>query len=134
MTELERKALLGDKQAQKECTEKGIALPCQFCGSKYTQVRYMGWENVPSPFEVGYRGECTDCHAITSAYKTKEEALSAWNTRSAPPVGRCGECKEYDTENCSDGCGWCQVWDIGRFDDGFCDKFKSKEREENAVD
>lgn len=134
MTELERRALLGDQQAQRECTEKGIVLDCQFCGSKYTQVRYIGWENYPSPFEAGYRGECTDCHAVTGAYKTKEEALSVWNTRQAPPIGRCKECKEYDTDNCSEGCGWCQVWDIGRFDDGFCDKFKSKEREENAVD
>lgn len=34
MTELERRALLGDKQAQEECTDKGIVLPCPFCGSK----------------------------------------------------------------------------------------------------
>ena len=34
MTELERRALLGDKEAQKECTEKGIVLPCPFCGAK----------------------------------------------------------------------------------------------------
>lgn len=101
MTELERKALLGDKEAQKECTEKGITLPCQFCGSKYTQVRYMGWENYPSPFEAGYRGECTDCHALTGAYKTKEEALVAWNTRPALPIGRCGECKHFINMECT---------------------------------
>ena len=32
MTELERRALLGDQEAQKECTEQGIVLPCPFCG------------------------------------------------------------------------------------------------------
>lgn len=31
MTELERKALLGDQEAQRECTEKGIVLPCSRC-------------------------------------------------------------------------------------------------------
>ena len=33
MTDLERRALLGDRQAQEECTEKGIMLPCPFCGA-----------------------------------------------------------------------------------------------------
>ena len=33
MTELERRALLGDAEAQRECTEKGIVLPCPFAGT-----------------------------------------------------------------------------------------------------
>ena len=41
MTDLERRALLGDKQAQEECTEKGIVLPCPFCGGK-SSARYTG--------------------------------------------------------------------------------------------
>ena len=32
MTELERRALMGDKQAQEECTQEGILLPCHVCG------------------------------------------------------------------------------------------------------
>lgn len=32
VTELERRALSGDTEAQRECTEKGILLPCSFCG------------------------------------------------------------------------------------------------------
>lgn len=32
MTERELRALLGDKDAQRECTEKGILLPCPCCG------------------------------------------------------------------------------------------------------
>ena len=31
--ELIRRALLGSREAQQECTEKGIVLPCPFCGS-----------------------------------------------------------------------------------------------------
>lgn len=38
--ELIRRALLGDQEAQKECTEKGIVLPCPFCGM---QPRLMSW-------------------------------------------------------------------------------------------
>ena len=128
MTELERKALLGDKQAQQECTEKGIVLPCPFCGGevKLDELDFYMFccdkcgagITFAKEFEDGTADDCT-----------KDESIEKWNTRPAPPIGRCAECKEYDTENCSDGCGWCQVWDIGRFDDGFCDKFKSKERE-----
>lgn len=33
MDSLVRKALLGDKKSQEECTEKGIVLPCPFCGN-----------------------------------------------------------------------------------------------------
>ena len=36
MGNLVRKALMGNKQAQEECTEKGIALPCPLCGDDVT--------------------------------------------------------------------------------------------------
>lgn len=125
MTELERRAMLGDKDAQLECTEKGIVLPCPFCKGVGTL----------HSIDLGksFYGVCQNCGFMTKNYENTKDALAQWNTRPAAPIGRCWECKEYDTESCSDGCGWCQVWDIGRFDDGFCDKFKSKEREENAV-
>lgn len=61
----------------------GKSKPCPFCGSKYTQVRYMGgkWQE-PSAFSSGYRGECCGCYAVTAAYNTEAEAIDAWNTRA----------------------------------------------------
>lgn len=120
LTEIERKALLGDKEAQKECTEKGILLPCPFCYGKN------------EPYGVILKYANTDLYAHKRTGRCVLDGsmiynISDWNTRPAPPIGRCGECKEYDTENCSDCCGWCLVWDIGRFEDGFCNKFKPKE-------
>lgn len=136
MTELERRALLGDPEAQRECTEKGIVLPCPFCGSEWTQVRRIGWENTPSPFKTGYRGECTVCHAVSEAYITREEALSHWNTRPAPPIGRCGECKHWGGID-EYGDGFCHnpdgIDNIAKSDD-FCSYFEPKEREENGMD
>ena len=38
MTEFERKAMLGDKQAQEECTRKGIVLSCPFCGVQKIKI------------------------------------------------------------------------------------------------
>lgn len=54
---------------------------CPFCGSKWTQVRYIN-----NPFDKnhvygGYRAECTDCCVTTKACKTPEEAAALWNNR-----------------------------------------------------
>lgn len=94
MIELERLALMGDRQAQKECTRHGIVLPCPKCGSKWTQVRHMGWPG-PAAFRAGYRGECTDCHIVTDAYQTEQEALSDWNTRSGLFIEKCKNCEHW---------------------------------------
>lgn len=91
--ELIHRALMGDKQAQEECTEKGILLPCPCCGREpYTETFFdrKGWYAV-----VG----CADCPiaivTITcdSEEKAQQKALKDWNTRPAPPIGRCGECR-----------------------------------------
>lgn len=112
MTDLERRALMGDRQAQEECTEKGIMLPCPFCGGDAEKDYilgkiYFGSDDKPSN---GYYTYCTgiECPIFGSYsryYKTEREAVLAWNTRQAPPIGRCGECNERNIINCSDGCG-----------------------------
>ena len=38
MTDLIRRALMGDKQAQNECTAQYIALPCPFCGKEMKKM------------------------------------------------------------------------------------------------
>lgn len=77
MKKVIRRAMLGDQVAQEKFTRKGKTLPCPFCGSKWTQVRHMGTNMLDS----GYRGECTDCCAITKGYRSPEEAIAAWNMR-----------------------------------------------------
>ena len=49
--ELIRRALLGDQEAQKECTEKGIVLSCPFCGASGDDVN-LDYNS------VGRCGEC----------------------------------------------------------------------------
>lgn len=92
MTEIERRALLGDRQAQEECTQRGIVLPCWRCG---------GEANVYQTSAFGrplYAVSCKKhyCGAYGCAHRTEQEAISYWNTRSAPPIGRCRECKNWD--------------------------------------
>ncbi len=99
MTDLERRALLGDAEAQRECTEKGIVLACPCCRGK-ARVRYTG--NGSGPFgyisNIYYRSNpgfimCDKCGLSTSKMNRVCRALAKWNTRPAPPIGRCGECK-----------------------------------------
>lgn len=118
--ELIRRALMGDKQAQEECTEKGIVLPCPCCGQEpYTETFFdrKGWYAV-----VG----CADCPiaivTITcdSEEKAQQKALKDWNTRPAPPIGRCGECKNWNG-------GDCYRQELTKSDD-FCSYFEPRER------
>lgn len=92
MTELERRALLGDKQAQEECTKNGILLPCPLCGGKAIRTA--------PPVNYSYRVACKACRANTGGCKTQMEADAAWNTRPAPPIGRCAECQNWLGGDC----------------------------------
>ena len=96
MTDLERRALLGDAEAQRECTEKGIVLPCWRCG---------GEANVYQTSAFGrplYAVSCKKhyCGAYGCAHRTEKEAILYWNTRHAPPIGRCASCACWDENTC----------------------------------
>ena len=92
MTDLERRALLGDAKAQRECTEKGIVLPCPKCGAKSEKIEY----SVDSLFI------CRECGiSQSSSFYTYDGALADWNTRTAPPIGRCRECAAYIDNKCT---------------------------------
>lgn len=126
MTDLERRALLGDRQAQEECTRRGIVLPCPFCGGS-AMIEY---DDI-MPFE--YSVFCGECGVMPSTSEDKQVAIRAWNTRTAPPIGRCGECEH-----------WADWGACGRPDNGwdappmkvddFCSYFEPKGDEENAAD
>lgn len=57
-------------------------LPCPFCGSIYTQVRWIGFPGVVSGMTPGFMGERSECWATTRACSTKEEAAYWWNARA----------------------------------------------------
>lgn len=85
MTELERRALLGDKEAQKECTEKGIVLSCPKCFKPVTVKKY-DFENITIECECGLNFHHKSWEQI-------REFPKEWNNRQAPPIGRCEECR-----------------------------------------
>lgn len=126
MTDLERRALLGDKQAQEECSEKGIVLPCPFCGGKAIRTS--------PPVNYSYRVACKACRANTGGCKTQTEADAAWNTRPAPPIGRCASCVYWDENTCE--CEAAADIEVAYHKytepDFFCGDYEPKGGEENG--
>ena len=114
-----RRALLGDQQAQKKCTEKGIVLPCWRCGGE-SEIQELHTGGKPI-----YAVTCkkTYCGAYGCAYSTQQKAIEYWNTRPATPVGRCGICSRQKPRGQS---LFCYVNGIVH-SDGFCDYFKPRE-------
>ena len=122
MNEFERRALLGDKQAQEEYTRQGIMLPCPFCGGK-AMIEY---DDI-MPFE--YSAFCEDCGVMPSVSEDKQVTISVWNTRPAPPLGRCIDCANVC--EVSDNLVTCDIFERDMMPDDFCSQFEAKEREEN---
>ena len=100
MTDLVRRALLGDRTAQKECTEQGVILPCPYCG---------GTANFTPDYFLPIFDIVCECGVKIGPWQENEHnlALAAWNTRQAPPIGRCGECKHWHKEHCARGPSPC---------------------------
>ena len=70
-----QKALLGDHEAAKRLTEKGVLLECPFCGGK-AMMEYDTME----PFE--WAVFCGDCGVMPTSSEDKQVAALAWNTRA----------------------------------------------------
>lgn len=119
--ELIRRALLGSREAQKQCTEAGIVLPCWRCGGE-SEIQELHTGGKPI-----YAVTCkkTYCGAYGCACSTQQKAIEYWNTRPAPPVGRCRDCFQYHSEG--PGVGYCSLDDQGREETNFCSEFEPKE-------
>lgn len=107
---------MGDRKAQEECTRQRIVLQCPFCGRKDVLTLHLN-----SNIYHNYQSDCV--------LGGRFVPLSDWNTRPAPPVGRCGECRFANTE---DGGIYCELDDYQREEYEFCSEFEPKGSEENG--
>lgn len=114
MDSLVRKALLGDKKSQEECTAKGIVLPCPFCGGRNIITSNWGM----------FRCWCPDCHSKSEDCLNAVDAIKSWNTRPAPPIGRCGECAAYGGFKDNQ----CVNTGYYRTEQDFCSDFEPREK------
>ena len=121
VTDLERRALLGDREAQEECTRQGIVLSCPFC----REAKNLVVRNVCGDAFV----ECLRCHATSSLTSSPDTAIKDWNTRAAPPIGRCGTCKWgcKNTEHPNDQHIYCDQYDLMMLKDDYCNYYYPEE-------
>lgn len=132
--ELIRRALLGSREAQRACTDKGIALPCPYCGSDklYVDAPYRS-DDIPAEMindiDIDYDGFSVSCSCgnyIEVEYGTFKDTLAKWNTRPAPPIGMCKDCLWYlpTSKRCKYSLGglWGEVNELS-----FCSCFNPKE-------
>jgi Lar family restriction alleviation protein len=113
--ELIRCALMGDKQAQEECTAKGIVLPCPFCGNENNIISNWGM----------FRVWCPHCKAKSEDTLTTRDALKSWNARPAPPIGRCKDC--INATNPGSNIVFCDYFEPDMMPDDFCSCFEPRE-------
>lgn len=135
-TDLERRALLGDQEAQEELTRQGIALPCPCCGSDVIVNEIPPHKHTLATFMPDYEGgcfiECPSCN-YANCGKTKHEALMNHNRRPAPPIGRCKDCAHSSPRMVMGNKTYGKVCKIDPYlvhevnPDGYCDGFKPKE-------
>ena len=113
--ELIRKSLMGDREAQ------GIALPCPLCGDDVTITEIPAHKhcivNLPE-YGGGWFIECDNCTYAISGDDVMD-ALRTHNARPAPPIGRCGECKNWSE-------GDCYRQELTKADD-YCSYFEPRE-------
>lgn len=138
MTDLERRALLGDKQAQEELTELRIPLRCPLCGNPVVMMEVephsekMGW--IEYTYDGGAFLTCSCGYAISG--KNKEDVLRKHNTRPAPPLGRCKDCANTtpgeDVLNHKDVIV-CTVYGCRVEEDGSCKEFEPKGENGNGI-
>ena len=127
MNDLERRALLGDRQAQEECIKLGIVIPCwKCCGKAEVNELHTGGKTL-------YAVACQKhyCGAYGAGSSSIQKAIEFWNTRPAPPVGRCRECASAC--NPGENIVTCEIFERDMMPDDFCSQFEPKGGEENGT-
>ena len=127
--------------------KRGIVLPCPFCGGPAT----MKTQNV----QYGLSGTIISCKkCMVQLYSPDQRAVPApagvlrnmpienhkrigigrWNTRPAPPIGRCASCACWDENTCE--CAAAADIEVAyhRYTepDFFCGDYEPKGGEENG--
>lgn len=141
MTELERRAMMGDKQAQRDCTTKGIILPCLKC---HGEVKISSVGQNGNRLEMGFRCNRCGLELVYGQYLLKggmdilatenPTPLAQWNDRPEPPIGKCKDCIHYEFGVClqiyEDGNVSADSWQKRKHDD-FCSYFEPRTSDKN---
>ena len=93
--ELIRRALMGSREAQEELSNKFIPIPCAFCKADGSNMKVQ-YDKGVAWMECQACGACGPIAESDDEYIGEKAAIRAHNTRPAPPVGRCKDCRWYE--------------------------------------
>lgn len=68
-----KRALLGDRDAQKHLSNRQILIPCASCRGGKFKIQYVFGD---------WWVECAECGSMCGLRSSREEAIKAWNTRA----------------------------------------------------
>ena len=131
MDDIIRRALVGDREAQEECTRQGIVLPCPFCGGKAKLVKRK-FKTGFYPSGGTYYVHCTSCMATTQPRKKEYDVIETWNTRPAPLIGHCETCLYSDMARCT--CWKSKVFGQSCRKDEYCSSWAPREETDHETD
>lgn len=123
--ELIRRALLGDKQAQRKCTDEEIILPCPLCGGKASVQKDISGKERYHVVCSNVKNACNLVSGLPIWRGSAEEAIAEWNTRPAPPVGKCKDC--INATNPGSNIVFCDYFERDMMLDDFCSCFEPRE-------
>lgn len=125
--ELIRRALLRDQKAQEELSNKFIPIPCAFCKADGSNMKVQ-YDKGVAWMECQVCGACGPLVESDDEYTGEKAAIRAHNTRPAPPVGRCGECKAKEKAVVNNkGFLVCPASGMEIADNDFCSYFEPRE-------
>ena len=123
--ELIRRALLGDQQAQRKCTDEEIILPCPLCGGKASVQKDISGKERYHVVCSKVKNACNLVSGLPIWRGSAEEAIAEWNTRPAPPVGKCKDC--INATNPGSNIVFCDYFERDMMLDDFCSCFEPRE-------
>ena len=123
--ELIRRALLGDQQAQRKCTDEEIILPCPLCGGKASVQKDISGKERYHVVCSNVKNACNLVSGLPIWRGSAEEAIAEWNTRPAPPVGKCKDC--INATNPGSNIVFCDYFERDMMPDDFCSCFEPRE-------
>lgn len=123
--ELIHRALMGDKQAQRKCTDEGIVLTCPLCGGKASVQKDISGKEKYHVVCNNVKNACNLVSGLPIWSESAEEAIAEWNTRPAPPVGKCKDC--INATNPGSNIVFCDYFERDMMPDDFCSCFEPRE-------
>lgn len=101
---------------------------CPFCGDEAEFHNCFEMEEGQPPRLISDNRvgvHCKNCYISTLPFESIHDAVDVWNKRVVEIV-KCRDCDDFNPSGCSEGCGWCENFNRGTFEESFCNNAKRR--------